>query len=136
MGQMSNPRKPIELKRIEGTDQPCRRGPKIKGQRDVPRMPYGLADEAVPYWRRLAPMLAKRGVLVDSDIPALEALDRADLARETIASEGMTSTSTLTGVMHIHPLVKIEIEARRQFASMWEALGLRWDPSIDAKIGW
>jgi phage terminase small subunit len=99
--------------------------------------PAHLSERAKGLWREivLAGRVKSSGRVVLFQA-ALEALDRADLARETIASEGMTSTSKLTGVMHIHPLVKIEIEARRQFASMWETLGLRWDPSIDAKIGW
>ena len=65
------PRKPLELKRLQGTDQPCRRGPKIAGSFEVPRMPYGMPEMAVPYWRKLAPLLARRGVLVESDVPAL-----------------------------------------------------------------
>lgn len=65
------PRLPIETKKLRGTDQPCRRAPRIRGQFDVPRMPRGLAREAVPYWRKYASILAKRGILLPSDIPAL-----------------------------------------------------------------
>lgn len=84
------PRKPLEWKIAHDTDQPCRRGPVIEGSHTMPRMPYGLAKEAVPYWHRLARLLARRGVLVESDIPALAdmCLVRARLdATEALISE-------------------------------------------------
>jgi hypothetical protein len=62
---------------------------------------------------------------------ALEALDRADAARAEIATVGMTSTTKTTGAVHVHPLCKLEREARQQFVTTWDRLHLGWDPQID-----
>jgi P27 family predicted phage terminase small subunit len=90
---MSNPRKPLELKKLQGTDQPCRRGPRIQGGFEPLRMPYGLAEEAVPYWHKLMPVLAGRGILVESDITALADMclvkARLDQAEEILRTQGL-----------------------------------------------
>ncbi len=65
---------------------------------------------------------------------ALEALDRADSARITVETEGMTSTTKTTGAVHIHPLVKVERESRAQFMRAWDQLGLRWDQKLDGRF--
>jgi phage terminase small subunit len=54
---------------------------------------------------------------------ALEAMDRADQAREVVEREGMTTTTKTTGAVHVHPLLKIEREARHQFTNLWCSLG-------------
>ena len=51
-----------------------------------------------------------------------------------IAREGMMTKTVRSGVTHVHPAVKVEREARAQFAKIWIELGLRWDARIDG--GW
>lgn len=57
-------------------------------------MPRGLPEEAVPYWRKLARLLAKRGVLLESDVPALADMclvkARLDDAERLLGEEGYT----------------------------------------------
>lgn len=55
---------------------------------------------------------------------ALEALDRADAARQAVEAEGMTFKTERTGAIHINPMVKVEKDARQQFAKLWHELGL------------
>ena len=54
---------------------------------------------------------------------ALEAMDRADAAREVVSREGMTTTTQRSGVQHLHPLLKVEKESRHQFTTLWANLG-------------
>ncbi len=65
---------------------------------------------------------------------ALEALDRADEARQAIARSGLTATTRTTGAVHLHPCARVEREARAQFAQLWQVLGLHRnrDASADA----
>ena len=63
----------------------------------------------------------------------LEALDRADAARGVVEAEGLMVKTLTTGVAHVHPAVKIERESRAQFANIWAALSLQWDPQIDGR---
>jgi P27 family predicted phage terminase small subunit len=55
---------------------------------------------------------------------ALECLDRADAALQTIEKDGMISKTRTTGALHVHPAVRIERESRAQFAKIWHSLGL------------
>jgi phage terminase small subunit len=54
----------------------------------------------------------------------LEALDRADKARVAVEAEGMTTKTESTGAVHVHPLVKVEREARAQASKLAAQLGL------------
>jgi P27 family predicted phage terminase small subunit len=83
-------------------------------------MPYGLAEAAVPYWRRLAPMLAKRGILVESDVPALADMcmvkARLDEAEAELTKDGLTSTGAV-GQMVRHPLTMVVGQYRAAWLS-------------------
>ena len=65
----------------------------------------------------------------------LESMDRADLARVAIEKEGMVSKTETTGALHVHPLVKVEREARGQFILAWKTLNLECDNSVDPRYG-
>jgi P27 family predicted phage terminase small subunit len=54
---------------------------------------------------------------------ALEALDRADQARDEIGAGPLTVTSRL-GEVKPHPLLAVERDARGQFNTLMKALGL------------
>ena len=64
---------------------------------------------------------------------ALEALDRADLAREAIDREGMLTGGSENKMIHVNPLLRVEKDARGQFASIWHGLGLDWIHTIDGR---
>lgn len=63
----------------------------------------------------------------------LEALDRSDQATALLAAEGLTVITSGSGVAHVHPAVRIEKDARGQFAGILRQLGLDVDerPGID-----
>ena len=89
-----------------------------------PEPPAHLSERSQQLWRdlihRARPI--SRQVLLRA---ALECLDRADQAREILACEGLTTTTTETGAVHIHPGAKVEREAKAQFLSIWSALGFQ-----------
>jgi phage terminase small subunit len=89
-----------------------------------PEAPPHLTERSKALWRRLGPDHAKSVARRALFQAALEALDRGDKAREVVAQEGMTSRTEGTGAVHVHPLVKVELESRRQFSRLWEQLSL------------
>lgn len=83
-----------------------------------PEPPPHLSERSAAIWRELGPSKAAspgRQVLFEQ---ALRALDSAEAARAAIERDGRTF-KTKSGVIHFNPEVKLEIEARRQFASIW-----------------
>jgi hypothetical protein len=61
-------------------------------------------------------------------------LDRADSARRIVEREGLTTTTKATGAVHVHPLVRVEREARQQFLAAWQALSLTWSAELDGRL--
>lgn len=101
----------------------------------VPEPPDGLSERAQSLWRVIVEshrvMSAPRLVLLQT---ALETLDRLDEVRAVLSVEGLTTTTEHTGARHVHPLLKTELELRRQFATLWGQLGLRWDSVVDGRV--
>ena len=58
---------------------------------------------------------------------ALEALDRANQAKAIIAQEGVIPADQSGKIRHVHPLLKVEAENRKQFLTTWSRLGLLFD---------
>ena len=95
--------------------------------------PPHLSERSKSLWADLVPARAKSSGRLALLTAALEALDRADEARESIAKHGLTTTTKTTGAVHINPLVKIERESRQQFARIWSELNLGFDPEVDGR---
>src|SRR5262245_10078625 len=57
---------------------------------------------------------------------ALRARDRLQQIEETLRAEGLVSVTKKTGMTHVNPLMKLEVELRRQLSSIWQVLGLQW----------
>ena len=100
----------------------------------LPEPPAHLSMRSAALWVatvRRARSMGRRAMLE----LALECLDRADLAREQSDREGMTFTTTTTGAVHLHPLIRVEKDARRMFAAIWhDDLHLDWDPIVDGRV--
>lgn len=110
---------------------------KTKQQRPesiFPDPPDHLSGRSGELWRTVGPDAAKsieRRTLFQA---GLEALDRADEARQIIQAEGIISKTTTTGALHAHPAVKVEREARAQFVRIWDLLNLKWNPEVDGRV--
>jgi phage terminase small subunit len=86
--------------------------------------PRHLSARARQLWTSVVPVVIEAPEQLVLLAAALEALDRADLCRREIARAGMTTRTRGSGVLHVHPLVKVEAEARRQFTDLWARLRL------------
>jgi phage terminase small subunit len=93
--------------------------------------PSHLSPRSRQLWTAVVPHRAKSAPRLALLQAALEALDRADCAREAVEQHGMVSTTKTTGAVHINPLTKLERESRQQFARIWSELNLAYDPQID-----
>lgn len=93
--------------------------------------PAHLSEMSKEIWREIAPTRARsrgRRVLLTA---ALEALDRANEARDIVAAEGMVAKEEGSKMAHVHPALRIEKDARAQFLAAWRDLNLSWDGRID-----
>lgn len=98
--------------------------------------PVHLSERSQALWREIVPRRARSPERLALLQAALEALDRADSARGAIEKDGLTITTETTGVRHMHPLLKVEADARRLFATLWRDLALHWCHEIDGRIDW
>lgn len=96
--------------------------------------PEHLSERSKQLWRDLVPKRAKSPGRLALLQAGLEALDRADEARELLSAEGLTTVTETTGAVHLNPLVKLERESREQFMKAWRQLNFDWDNKIDG--GW
>ncbi len=85
--------------------------------------PEHLAPKAKALWAEVVPDRICDAECLALLSEALSALDRATAAREQIDREGMVAVSS-TGVPHANPLLRVEKDARQQFARIWTELGL------------
>ena len=89
-----------------------------------PRAPANLSAMSRRLWRDVVRAFEFGHadlVLLES---AFRSLDRAESCRAQVAREGVTVVTERTGAVHVHPAVRVEAEARREFRISWRALGL------------
>ena len=102
-----------------------------QSQPPYPDPPESLSEKSKSLWNELGPAHAQslaRQILLAQ---ALICLDRCEECRAAIAAEGLTSITKTTGALHVHPLLKVEFEARRQFSNLWfDRLCMTIAPSI------
>ena len=95
--------------------------------------PPHLSKKSKSLWSKLVPRRARSPERLVHLTVALEALDRADGAREISDREGITIKTKTTGAVHIHPAVKVERENRQLFARIWNDLDLTWWDDLDGQ---
>jgi len=94
-----------------------------------PEPPGHLSERSQELWRLVVPEKTRTPGWLTLMQTALEALDRSIECQAVIDREGLTATTVRSGAQHCHPLLKIEIESRRQFVKIFSALGVKWhDP--------
>ena len=96
--------------------------------------PNHLSERSRRLWRELVPRRASSPERLQFLLVALECLDEADRAREVLLCEGLTVTNERTGIVHAHPLTRVEKDARCQFLAAWRALGLNFDPQTGPMV--
>jgi len=96
--------------------------------------PKHLSERSKKLWRDVVPRRARSPERLTLVQTALEALDRAEVARVKVEAEGLTCTTKTTGAVHLNPLIRIEREARQLFLRCWTDLALHWSQEIDGRI--
>lgn len=105
---------------------------KVRQEPPIPDPPEHLSERSKELWRTIVPLRIRSVGRVTLFRIALDCLDTADEARAAVDQQGLTTKTKTTGLMHPHPLLKIEKDSRSQFARLWKDLGLGWDRRIDA----
>ena len=108
----------------------ARKGNEDHGYLDAP--PH-LSERSKTLWHSVVPSRAKSAERQALVIVALDALDLADECRARVQAEGMTSTTKSTGAIHVHPLMRVEKEARSTFSKIWGQLNFQWNHTIDGR---
>src|SRR5688572_426862 len=109
-------------------------GRKRKQLEPPPAAPDHLSERSKALWGTIVPRRARSPERLELLIVALEARDRMNEARLAVNQTGMTTTTATTKAVHLHPLLRVEKEARAQFLQAWAALSLEWDCGIDGMI--
>lgn len=104
---------------------------KSKHTRAIPP-PRHLSARAKRLWAAIVSRRAKSSERLALLQAALGALDRADEARKLLSTEGLTTKTKTTGAMHVHPLLKVDQEARQQFGKICNDMGLSWCSDLDS----
>lgn len=104
-------------------------------QQRIPEPPYHLSERSKELWRQVVPGEPRTPVWLTLLTTGLEALDRADECRRAVNEQGLTSTSPRSGARHVHPLLKVELESRRQAIQILNALGLKFVNHLLELIG-
>ena len=89
----------------------------------TPQAPDHLSRRARAFWRSIVADYALENHQLELLRRTCEAMDRADEAREQIASEGMTTTDRY-GQVKPHPCVNIERDARLAIARLLREMSL------------
>ncbi len=95
--------------------------------------PAHLSDRSKALWHEVVPRTAASPERLAVIQVALETLDRADQAREQLDREGLTFATETTGAVHVHPLVKVERDARSSFVRVWTSIGLDYRIGMDLR---
>jgi len=86
-----------------------------------------LSDNAKQIWNEYADVIVRspgRKALFQT---GLEALDRAEAARQIIEEEGMITITGKSGVAHAHPAIGIEKDSRSLALKVFKSLNIHMD---------
>jgi phage terminase small subunit len=96
----------------------------MKKKQEYPQAPEYLSDKSKKLWGEYVGEEIKSPGRLELFRVALESLDRIDEARQIIATEGLTIATGKTGLLHGHPVLAIEKEAKGTFLKIWKTLFL------------
>lgn len=94
--------------------------------------PEGLSERSRNFWREVAGRRVRspgRLVLFEEGLRCLDIAEQASVER----SGAMTVTTPGSGVVHVHPLLKVERENRQLAFRILDGLGLSFDATVDGR---
>lgn len=106
----------------------------MKTIKSCTRPPEHLSARSQALWAAVVPSRARSAERLALLGVALEALDRADQARDAVAADGMVKVTPRSGMARLHPLLKVERESRQLFARIWSLLNLQWNQQVDGRM--
>ena len=113
---MGRPRKPTELKLIQGTAQKCRMNPnEPKPDVDIPDTPHHLSKPAREEWARITPLLKDLGLISQLDLVELSFYCQAwgdHVQAENMIRRNGKVLKDAKGRLYISPWVKHSKESK------------------------
>ena len=91
-----------------------------------PKAPGHLSKRSAELWAEIVSTGKWSGPRLAVLQVGLESLDRCDEVREAIDRQGLMTTTEKTGVVHVHPLLRLEASSRNQFFAAMEKLRLHY----------
>lgn len=114
-----------QLKAIRGTARADRAPKSTGGERltEAPLPPAGMSELAAAEWRQLADVLVRSGMLVESDLRALELLAET-LATEAQLREILRGRSLMMESDKGHPAFRMQLTTRTLAARLFDQFGM------------
>jgi P27 family predicted phage terminase small subunit len=132
------PRKPVEIKKLQGTYQKCREldAPMIVELSDgVPEPPEGFSHESIKIWDTVCRELKRNGLLASCDLELLqgycELLTHYQEATAKLKKEGAVILGR-HGDKMINPWFQVQSQALKQATQLGQLFGIT--PSARSRI--
>lgn len=93
--------------------------------------PAHLTAASKSLWAEVVPLRCRSPERLEALTTALEARDRLRQIHSELSGERLTLKTGRFGVERLHPLLKHEEQARKQFIKLWRDMGLSWRGSMD-----
>lgn len=90
--------------------------------------PDSLSERSKDLWVRLVPGQVRSPARRQALAVALMGLDRLDQITAALRDQPLVKVTASSGAVHLHPLVRAESSARRDFLAIWERLSLDREP--------
>jgi hypothetical protein len=95
--------------------------------------PAGLSANSAALWRSLVPRRCRSAERLTLLRQALLALDRADDYDRRLEGVDVLTKTPAAAMPHVHPMVKLAADARKEWRTLWLALHLDAD-TVDRMI--
>ncbi len=86
--------------------------------------PAGLSANSAALWRSLVPRRCRSAERLTLLRQALKALDRVDDYDRRLEGVDVLTKTPAAAMPHVHPLVKLAADARKEWRTLWLALDL------------
>ena len=90
--------------------------------------PDSLSARSKGLWVQLVPGQVRAPARRQALAVALTGLDRLDQITAALRDQPLVKVTASSGAVHLHPLIRAESSARRDFLGIWERLGLDREP--------
>ena len=93
-----------------------------------PKAPDNFSQKAKVLYSEYVGTVIRAPAAIALLVAGLESFDRMNEARSLVRKEGLTTKTGKSGVLHVHPALAIEKEAKAQFIRIWRTLARVYRP--------